>query len=146
MVISRNGGYEGPLKDLVVSTFGRLEHTPVKSLGMNREVKLQFDSVERWHRFGHLLAPKEIWGDLLVSPGLMAMQMQGQGAAKGDVVNVAISSTGERKADIDINDHRSLEDSDTVISALDVLQKSWEDSQNNGMKIVKHCLGLTAGS
>src|SRR5262245_43736296 len=42
--VSVNGGYEGPLLDLVLSTFTILEHTPLSQLGMNREVHLQFDT------------------------------------------------------------------------------------------------------
>src|SRR5262245_56923584 len=38
VAMSRSGGYEGPLRDVVVSIFSRLEHTPVRALGMNREV------------------------------------------------------------------------------------------------------------
>ncbi len=145
MVISRNGGYEGPLRDLVISTFKRLEHTPLKALGMNREVHLRFDSNDRWHRFGHLLAPKEPWGDILKSPGLTALQMQGSGGSMpGHYINVAITNTGERRADIDLNDHRPAESPDTAASALMMLEDAWDDSQAIGQSVVEHLIKCAA--
>jgi hypothetical protein len=139
MALSRNGGYEGPLADLVTSTFRRLEHTPVEGMGLNREAQLQFDSVERWHKLGNTLTPKAVWGDVLSTPGMLALQMQGKGAGEGEFVNVAVTSTGERRADIDINDHRKVQSS---ADALRVLQESWQSSQLRSAGIVEHLTKL----
>lgn len=142
LALSRNGGYEEPLRDLVVSTFTLLSHTPVKALGINREVQVRFDTVERWHKFGHLLVPKDIWKGVLDEPGLSGLQIQGRRAQKGAVLNVYVTNTGERRADIDINDHRPAGDGETAGSLTKLLRASWDESQAEGGRVVEHLLNL----
>ena len=142
MAMSRNGGYEAPLLDLVVGTFTILEHTPLKMLGMNREVKLQFDTVDRWHNFGHTLVPKDVWRPILDSPGLLGVQMQSPRGEKDSVLNVFVSATGEKRADINLNDNRPALAPESAASLMAVLRSSWDAAQADGARIVDQLLAL----
>jgi hypothetical protein len=64
------------LRDLVLGTFQLLEHTPTSRLGMNRSMHFLLHDEGKWHRLGHLLAPKQPWADLTVDPGLLSLRMQ----------------------------------------------------------------------
>jgi hypothetical protein len=140
VAVSLNGGYEAPLLDFVISTFTLLEHTPLSHLGMNREVQLQFDSIDRWHRFGHTLVPKGPWPKTLKNPGLLRVTIQGERQEPGAFVTVTVTSTGERRADIDINDHRAAQEHGPPL--LPVLRESWEEALAEGRRIVDDLLGL----
>lgn len=65
------------LRDLVVGTFRVLGHTPIRSMGINREVHVKSVSDEDWHTVGDRLAPKEIWRGLLDKPGMRNLVMEG---------------------------------------------------------------------
>lgn len=54
-----------PLKDLVAGTFFVLEHTPLKALGLNRDMHFSLPSEELWHKVGDTLAPKDVWNGVL---------------------------------------------------------------------------------
>jgi len=142
VAISRNGGYEGPLLDIVQGTFAILQHTPVKALGMNREAKLQFDTVDRWHRFGDTLVPKEVWRSILHSPGLCAVQMQSPRTEKDSFLNVFVTSVGEKRADVNLNENRSAPVPESAESAMAVLRGSWDDAQSDGASIINQLLAL----
>ena len=137
MVLNRNGGYEEPLLDLVISVFALLEHTPVTALGMNREVQLEFATVEEWHQLGHLVAPKEPWRDLFPSPGLIRLHMQGNREGKDNRLNVFVTSTGERRADIDVNEHRIVKDAEGASGATRLLREEWQPSSVESARIVR---------
>ena len=49
------------VKDLAVGIFSLLEHTPISAVGINHNQHFRAESDERWHRFGHLVAPVEPW-------------------------------------------------------------------------------------
>jgi hypothetical protein len=67
-----------PLRDLVLGTFKILEHTPVTALGMNKQQHYQAPSEDSWHAFGHLLAPKSAWAEILLQPGMRLLIMEGK--------------------------------------------------------------------
>jgi hypothetical protein len=136
--MSLNGGYEAPLCDFVIHTFGILEHSPLTALGMNREVKVQFDTVDRWHKFGHAVVPKAAWTGALNNPGLLGVRIEGSRDIPGGKVQAQIANTGERRADIDINEHRS-EESGPLMA---VLRDSWVQALAESARIVDHLLGL----
>ena len=51
--------------DLFVNCFQTLPETPVRALGINREIHFPAGSGEKLHHMGDVLAPKEFWGALL---------------------------------------------------------------------------------
>jgi hypothetical protein len=64
------------LRDLVVATFQLLEHTPTSRLGLNRAMHFSLYNEQKWHLFGHMVAPKEPWTGIAVEPGLLSLSMQ----------------------------------------------------------------------
>ena len=50
-----------PLKDLMISIFKILEHTPADQMGMNIELVYKIDTEESWHKIGNNLVPKKYW-------------------------------------------------------------------------------------
>jgi hypothetical protein len=66
-----------PLCDLVAGIFTLLEHTPVKSLGVDRQMHYRMPSQAKYRAFGDLLAPKPLWQPLIRDPGLLSLWMQG---------------------------------------------------------------------
>jgi hypothetical protein len=82
----------GPLRDLASALFVLLPHTPVKLVGVTRTFHFKMPSIEAWHTVGHVLAPKEVWNELLVQPGLRAIVVQGarKDAPSGGRVHVKI--------------------------------------------------------
>jgi hypothetical protein len=67
----------GPLRDLAVSAFSILPHTPVTGLVINRHFHFKMKSKDEWNTLGHILAPKEPWNGIMEQPGLLEVFMQG---------------------------------------------------------------------
>ncbi|MEK7678162.1 MAG: hypothetical protein AAB676_20215 [Verrucomicrobiota bacterium] len=61
------------VRDLVISIFSLLKHTPMQKIGINLEQHHRFADVERYKEFGHKLAPKDAWRKTLTDPGLVKM-------------------------------------------------------------------------
>lgn len=117
-----------PLRDLVLSIFGLLEHTPVEKMGINRHLHYQLESEERWHRLGHLLAPKDIWNNVLSDPGLRSLTVSGHGAdAPGARVQVVVEPSAKFHPGvyISVNEH--------MTSQLQIQrQRSWRRWHDSG--------------
>jgi hypothetical protein len=64
------------VRDLVLGAFKLLSHTPVTKMGINTEAHFRVESEKAWHVFGHLLTPKEIWNEILSSPGMRSITIE----------------------------------------------------------------------
>ncbi|MEO0250328.1 MAG: hypothetical protein ABIN58_12555 [candidate division WOR-3 bacterium] len=64
------------LRDLVLGAFKLLSHTPVTKMGINTEAHFRVESEKAWHAFGHLLTPKEIWNEIMSSPGMRSITLE----------------------------------------------------------------------
>jgi hypothetical protein len=96
------------LRDCVVSVFTLLEHTPVTQMGLNSDMHYRMSSIEEWHAVGHTLAPKELWNQLLESPGLETLVISGKrkgSAAKMVRVTVQSSTRVQPGIYIGTNEH-----------------------------------------
>jgi hypothetical protein len=68
-----------PLRELVAGTFFTLEHTPLKALGLNRDMHFALSSEEEWHKVGDTLVPKDLWKRILQgNPGLRSLWIQSE--------------------------------------------------------------------
>ncbi len=130
------------LRDLVVGTFTLLRHTPLRQMGINTEMHFQVESEERWHQFGHLLAPKQVWDDLLKSPGMQTLVMEGlrPDVSKGFIrVFIEPSMRVHPGVYFKINDHYEVSNQSSVQGAreiIEILSNSWDDS----LKRAKHII------
>jgi len=140
------------LRDLVVSTFRLLNHTPIKMLGINMKKTFSVETAEEWHNYGHTLAPKTPWEGLLNSPGLNSISMQGVRPDKYQgIISVVTGPTPatELKQGISIlvNDHYTLvsSDTDTVMGCneiMDILESSWSASLRRADSIIENLLRM----
>jgi hypothetical protein len=101
------------LKDLVISTFRILNHTPINQMGLNLDSHFRMSSEESWHAFGDRLAPKEYWLRIIEKPGLRSLTMESArtDGPKGFIrIKVEPSVKFAPGVYININDHYEIED------------------------------------
>ena len=134
-VRSNDPAQYGPLKDLMISVFGILEHTPINMIGMNLKLSYKIDSEEIWHKIGDNLAPKPYWKDLPQRVGLISMTIQcpRPDDQKGNIrINVGSVKSDYVGVDFNINNHvelRYLEGEKKIIqNATSILSDNWDNS------------------
>lgn len=142
------------LRDIVISIFHLLEHTPFWIMGMNRDMHFKMKSEKEWHELGHLLAPKEIWRPLLNQPGLRSLLIQSLPSKRDGIqvlhnvrvepstqvnpgvyvqLNIEVSLPGGAKAGI-ITQQRAAHD------LIKHLSESWTNMLGEAQKIADHLL------
>lgn len=139
--------YRKHLGDLVQNVFTLLSHSPVRQMGINASYRLRFKSEDDWHGFGHFLAPKSPWADVLTSPGMRSIAMRGR--RNDDLVghiNVTIDPDLRTRSDalVRINDHyespnlhdekRSPVEGATWV--LSVLRDDFDSSYNRSVELI----------
>jgi hypothetical protein len=123
-----------PLYDLVIGIFKLLHHTPIKMMGINREMHYRMASADEWHKFGHALAPKETWKKCMESPGMAELTIRGlrKDSLTGHVnTTVAPSPRIIPGVFIKVNDH--FEASKGGLGAVEILE-ILESSFNTSLK------------
>jgi hypothetical protein len=133
------------LRDLTVGIFRHLAETPITAMGINRSFHFPAPSEEAWHAFGHKLAPKDIWNDVMSNPGTRAVVIQGARPDKavGHVfATVEPSIRVQPGIYININDHYQLDQmgSSNASAMADVLITNWEPSFGRAQTIVDRLL------
>ena len=114
----------------MLGTFNLLIHTPLRQLGLNLFTDFRVESIEAWHKIGDTLAPKNSWGDILQTPGMRNITMQGErpDSFNGHIlVSVSPLSKEPPIIHIDINDHYVVENEKDIQGAgeiLNILSKS----------------------
>lgn len=134
--------YYEVLRDLVVGTFGLLNHTPVKMMGINRDFHFRLESEKAWHTLGDYLAPKNEWNGLLNMPGLRGLSMQGKRPDKftGHIL-VRVDPLPEPNfgVHVQVNDHYELEpgprEPTTAKELMSILSSNWEQSMQRSLEI-----------
>lgn len=131
------------LFDFVVSTFKYLEHTPIRMLGINRDMHFQLETKEEWHEFGHKITPKSIWNGIIDSPGLRSITMEGDVNRKG--LNGYIRVTCEPSSRVNpngilfkVNDHYQVKD-EKILGCSEIiliLEKEYSESINRSNSII----------
>ena len=116
------------VRDIVVRVFGEiLYHTPLKVIGINRNVHFQVGSSSERDRIGRTLAPVEPWGcwcqklDLEGEHGgmtsLRMSQLRPEGRPPGGQVNVTVEPSnrighGRAGVYVSVNDHYQIDAAD----------------------------------
>jgi len=125
------------LRDLVVRTFQeQLSHTPLKMLGINREVHFSVGNSDNRTRIGYKLAPPEAWGDWAsrvtaasdgVRGGLRSLVMEQQvldDRSKGHIQSTVQPSAKIRDNKgiyVRVNDHYEVKNKDAVVGSLEIV-------------------------
>jgi hypothetical protein len=131
----------GLILDLAVGTFSILEHTPITAVGFNRSMHFKMDSREKWHAFGHMVAPKEVWSQIMTRPGLRSLMMEDPKETPGDFLRVKVepSTRIDPGVFIEVNSHYNL-DNKNVQDMLEILTKWWKDVLSQAGDIADHLL------
>lgn len=139
--------YKEVLRDLVLGTFKLLRHTPLKVMGINRPMHFRIESIEKWHEIGHILAPKNIWNEVLDQPGLKSLSVVEsvrRDGLKGFIrVQVEPSSRVHPGIFISINDHYETKDTENTLGAdelINIIENNWEKSSIRSKEIIKKLL------
>lgn len=131
----------GPLRDLVLATFSILEHTPVSAVGLNRMMHFKMPSEDKWHAFGHLIAPKKVWDRIMKQPGLRSLTMQDSRTDPPGYTQVKIepSTKVEPGIVVFVNSHYEIEE-ENVRALLSILKDSWEKDLVSAEGVVNHLM------
>jgi hypothetical protein len=137
------------LRDLALGVLSILRHTPVRVMGINREVHVRMRSEDEWHAVGHRLAPQANWG-LLREPGMENLTIRAlrpDGDQSGLVrVIVEPSNRIQPGVYVQVNDQYTwpVEPGETALpQAVKVLEAEWESSLNRAGAIIDAVLWMT---
>ncbi len=129
------------MRDFVIGTFRLLEHTPIKMMGINTIQHFKMHSEEEWHKFGHALAPKELFWSHLKQPGLRNLNI---GAKRDDNLNgyiqvsVGLSIIVSPGIYISINNHFEAEENADCREIIDILDQSWIGAVQHAENLITH--------
>ena len=150
--------------DLAVRVFGeQLTHTPIKALGINREIHFQVRDMRERDLIGRRLAPVEPWGPWKNALGLdgahggmtslTMSQVSPEGRESGGRVNVTVEPSvrigqGRSGVYVRVNDHyvTSESGSATAGKAVDLLAGCFDDSLRRSVEIIDHLMSLSRSS
>lgn len=121
------------LRDLVVGVFSILAETPVRALGINREMHCRCPGPDSWHKVGNTLAPKDLWKDLLANPGMRSLTIEGQRpgeSSKFVQFKIEPSLLVQPGVFVAFNEHYDVD----VTGACETLKKTWEQSLSFGLE------------
>ena len=149
------------LRDLGVRIFREsLSHTPVHSMGINRQVHFLVSSPDERDRMGRLLAPVAPWGDWgrqLEPDGrhggmtsLTMTQVNIEGRTPEGLINVTVqpsSRVGKPGTGVyvEVNDHYTVEDRksrNATSHLLDLLENEFEESIFRSEQIIDNLMSL----
>lgn len=142
-------------KDLPVSAFRLLSHTPVYAVGINVSASLHCSDDAKWNRLGDRLAPKDPWGDFVQGPGdarlggLRAIVMERTKPASGRSGFVRctfqISDSAPNEGVIQVNNHFTLgsqKDPGTGSEAYHLIEELWDEEYSRSQKLITHIKDL----
>jgi hypothetical protein len=116
------------LRDLVISTFALMHHTPLNALGINYDCHALLANDEEYQTLGDLVAPKAPWDDLLPHPLLAHVKMTSE---RDDGLAGAINVSGapSRKFEpfgvhCSVNQHIELNSDSSNLT--DILNQRWD--------------------
>jgi hypothetical protein len=151
----------GELADLTAKTFGELlAHTPVRQLGINRQVHFRVASVDVRDAVGFRLAPPDAWGDW--GPFIKARSDAKRGGMRSLTMEQRVfdhERTGFIAATVQpsnllprglgifvqVNDHHDMSEADVAAgarAAVTLIQSNFDRSRANADKIIDHIMRL----
>jgi hypothetical protein len=132
----------------------------VRAIGINRGVHLKIDAMDRWHGLGDLVAPKDVWEEVVSLPGTIGLTIRGVRSDNyAGYIGIKFESSNivEQAIFVERNDHYVLrrvatqptsrlelfsqEHADTLDVApspdnlevaVEILRNKWEESISEG--------------
>ena len=149
------------LRDLAIRIFGvELPHTPVKALGINRQVQFLVRDYRERDRIGRQLAPTKPWGNWgkELDPdgsrgGMTSLTMTQVNIPERpptDMINVTVqpwrhSDRDDRGVSVQVNDHYTVSDPNSLTATRDIigiLEDRFERSLGHSEQIINHVMSL----
>ncbi|MFA7388144.1 MAG: hypothetical protein WCZ87_10830, partial [Thiohalobacteraceae bacterium] len=119
------------VRDLAISIFTHLGHTPVTNVGINSKIEYQLENEDSWHKVGDTLAPKQIWEKSMPMPvrmlGLFVRSDVRRDNLPGYLL-VRVTGTRPYGVQFDINNHLELGDGGTDL-LRQLIVDHWERLQ-----------------
>jgi hypothetical protein len=136
------------LRDLVLGTFFILEQTPVKAIGLNRDMHFELSTDDEWHQIGDKLAPKDGWNEVMTRPGttgrvgmrVLVVEVQKEPKGSRLVVKVEPSTQVSKGVYFQVNDHYAAPESDALKTLMNITKTNWEGSYNYAAEIADKVL------
>lgn len=148
--LTSKDAFSPAFKDLAVSIFQLIPHTPVTALGLNFLAHFKLANEDEYHRVGDVLAPKNIWSELYPNEhaGLANLTIRVQQGARGDAVKskdekrIAVQPSSKFKfgAYLSYNAHREIAigDEENVKPgerAASIIDSEWEPAWHDAMRV-----------
>lgn len=137
-----------PLKDLMISAFKILEHTPINQLGMNVIRNYIIENEEYWHKIGDTLAPKNVWE--LSLPKRVGLKKINIVSGRNDdligEINVSLEPFVTKEISFgvrfNINNHVELKDEkgNQIYDVTDILFNNWDSTLHTAHMICSNTL------
>ncbi|WP_414495576.1 hypothetical protein [Stenotrophomonas maltophilia] len=138
------------LRDLALGCLNCLPRVPFRQLGINWEYSIQFPDRGSYDNFGHALAPKAPWQDVVKNPGMLGVAMQsdqddGYEGTRNYSVRPDLSGDVSFQAIISHNDHYSFESKEVRSPNLviECISERWEGSRANFDRVASHLLEVS---
>ncbi len=138
--------YYEPLRDLVLSTFEILEHTPLKQIGINTISHYRLKDKEQLQKFLNQVSAINQWNNILNKPefnNITIKETDRKDGLKGYTnINIQPSLTIPNGIYFHINNHCELSDSRPDNKGImKILSENWKSLLNNSneieLKIIK---------
>ena len=149
------------VRDLMVRTFKEhLNHTPLKALGINRNVHFDVKTTDNRDRIGRKLAPIEpwgAWGDVIGGGGMHGggltsitmSQNDPEGRPKGGRISVRVEPSmkigdGRTGVFVNVNDHYECDASqqDSADAVIQLLEENFDASVQRSNGLIDQVMSL----
>ncbi len=143
-VLSKPDANPALLRDLAAGTFFTLEHTPLKALGLNRDMHFALPSEEVWHQIGDTLVPKDVWKRVLKGRiGMRALLVQAEVPGFPDEkqestrlwVRIEPSSLVKFGLYIQVNEHFEAPKAEASGYLIERIRSRWEGAYNYAAEV-----------
>lgn len=146
-----------PFKDLAAGIFQLVSHTPVNAVGLNFTAHFKLASQETYHKFGDVLAPKDIWGPLYDGEhaGLEQLTIRFQRGSRDKQadtkdekrITVQPSRSLKNGISLSLNDHHDVTrgDEDSLTPAervADIVDTLWEPAWKDAIRVFDKVLSM----
>jgi hypothetical protein len=151
LIESTQEGYFESLREHTLGIFSSLKETPIYQMGINLAHHYRFKDKDEYNKFGDLIAPKKIWNEKIINPGLKKIEIRSErnDKYKGEInTYLGISSNFEMGLRIQVNDHYTLYNRSEVSNTLEInaapaitmLKDNWENSMKNSTSIIENLI------
>lgn len=148
--LTSKGALSPAFKDLAAGIFQLVSHTPVNAVGLNFTGHFRLSSQDEYHRFGDVLAPKDIWTTLYggESAGLEQLTIRFQRGSRDNPadtkdekrITVQPSRSLKYGVSLSLNDHHDLtrggEDNLTPAERVAIIvDTQWEPAWQDAVRV-----------